>query len=230
MKFELGPYRRGISDEDLIQDVKEVAARNGKDTVTIADYERLGKYHPSTLQRRFRSWFNVLEEAGLKESRSKLNIPDDELFKNVEDIWISLGRQPLYSEIKKPLSRYSAGTYENRFGSWRRALEAFVAYINEDSAEDGGVANETSQPADRADQTRVARRTKREISERLRFSVLLRDGFRCQSCGSSPVKSPGIELQVDHILPWSEGGETIAENLQTKYKECNQGKGNAFDE
>lgn len=230
MKFELGPYHRGVSDEDLTQDVKEVAARTGKDTVTIADYERLGKYHPSTLQRRFRSWFNVLEEAGLKESRSKLNIPDDELFKNVEDIWISLGRQPLYSEIKKPLSRYSAGTYENRFGSWRRALAAFVAYINEDSEEDGGEAYETSQPANRADQTRVARRTKREISERLRFSVLLRDGFRCQSCGRSPVKSPGVELQVDHIVPWSKGGETIAENLQTKCKECNQGKGNAFDE
>ncbi len=229
MKFELQPYHRDVPDEYLIEDVKAVAKKTGRDTVTIADYERLGKYHPATLQRRFRSWFKVLEKAGLQESRSQLNIPDRELFKNIEDTWISLGRQPKYSEITKPLSRYSASTYENRFGSWRKALEAFVAYINADSAEDGEEANGTSQPADEADQKKVTRRTKREISERLRFSVLLRDGFRCQSCGRSPVKSPGIELQVDHIVPWSQGGETVADNLQAKCAECNQGKGNAFD-
>ncbi len=45
MKFELEPRHRDVPDEDLIQDVKEVAKRTGKDTVTIADYERLGKYH-----------------------------------------------------------------------------------------------------------------------------------------------------------------------------------------
>lgn len=229
MKFELVPNHRDVPDDDLIQDAKEVARRTGRDTVTLREYETFGRYHPTTLQRRFRSWFVVLQKAGLQESRPQLNIPEEELFDNVKDVWISLGRQPKYSEMKKPLSRYAGGTYEKRFGSRRKALEAFVAYLNLDSAEDKEEVNETSQPADEAGRERTTRRTKREISERLRFSVLLRDGFRCQSCGRSPLKSPGIELQVDHIVPWSQGGETTARNLQAKCKQCNQGKGNAFD-
>src|SRR5664280_240766 len=108
MKFELAPNHRDVPDEDLIQDVKEVAKRTGRDTVTLREYETLGKYHPTTLQRRFRSWFTVLKKAGLQESRSEFNIPDEKLFKNIEDMWISLGRQPKSTEIKNPFSRYGA--------------------------------------------------------------------------------------------------------------------------
>jgi len=75
----------------------------------------------------------------------------------------------------------------------------------------------------------VKHKTKREISERMRFRILMRDGFACKACGRSPATEIGVELHVDHILPWSKGGETVEENLSTKCKECNLGKGNAFD-
>ena len=88
---------------------------------------------------------------------------------------------------------------------------------------------ETEVPDNKAVEEKRILRTKREISERLRFSILLRDGFRCQACGRSPLNSPGVELHVDHVIPWSQGGETITDNLQTKCKECNLGKGNAFN-
>ncbi len=51
-----------------------------------------------------------------------------------------------------------------------------------------------------------------------------RDGFRCRACGSSPAKRHAVSLQVDHVLPWSRGGETIFENLQTLCETCNIGK------
>ncbi|RKX24889.1 MAG: hypothetical protein DRP45_07160 [Candidatus Zixiibacteriota bacterium] len=35
-------------------------------------------------------------------------------------------------------------------------------------------------------------------------------------------------MEVDHKIPWSKGGETIEENLQTLCSECNQGKSNLF--
>jgi hypothetical protein len=54
--------------------------------------------------------------ADLQDSRSRLNISNEELFQNIESIWVHFGRQPKYDEIKKPLSKFSAGTYENRFG------------------------------------------------------------------------------------------------------------------
>ena len=35
-----------------------------------------------------------------------------------------------------------------------------------------------------------------------------------------------VELHVDHIKPWSKGGETVLENLQTLCATCNLGKSN----
>lgn len=229
MKFKLKSYNRNTPDEDLINDVIVVSKKTGRSTVTIAEYEEHGKYHPSTLQRRFGSWFTVLKNAGLEKSRSELNIPENELFRNIEDIWIQLGRQPKYDEVKKPFSKYSAGTYDKRFGSWLKALEKFVEYINEEDNETNEENSEDIQVSNIQEKP-TKRRTKRNISDRLRFTILMRDGFTCQSCGASPTKERGVELHVDHILPWSKGGETKEINLQTKCKQCNLGKGNAFNQ
>jgi 5-methylcytosine-specific restriction endonuclease McrA len=34
----------------------------------------------------------------------------------------------------------------------------------------------------------------------------------------------GVVLHVDHIIPWSKGGQTVDENLQTLCDRCNLGK------
>ncbi len=230
MKFELEPYHRDTPSEELISDIKNVAGKLKKRSVTIAEYEQHGKYHPSTLQRRFGSWFKVLENADLKDSRSRLNIPEEDLFKNIEAMWIKLGRQPKYTEVKKPFSLFSAGTYDKRFGSWRKALEKFVTYINSDILDEEQNNANLTESNDTERSTRAFKhKTKREISDRLRFRILMRDGFTCKKCGRSPMKEMGVELHVDHILPWSKGGETVQENLETKCEKCNLGKGNAFN-
>lgn len=69
-----------------------------------------------------------------------------------------------------------------------------------------------------------AHKTKREISVSLRFKILKRDNFKCCACGASPAKDPSVELHVDHIVPWSKGGESTEENLQTLCSKCNLGK------
>jgi 5-methylcytosine-specific restriction endonuclease McrA len=231
MNFELEDSLRGAPDEDLLEDLRRSAKALGRETITIAEYAERGKAHPSTIQRRFGSWPEALKLAGLQPSRSKIGITDDELFENVKSLWISLGRQPRYSEVRRPSSKFSAGTYENRFGSWSKALRKFVAWVNSDSPERSQQNVEEEQGAARST-LQIAptkRRTPREISDRQRFRILVRDGFRCKSCGASPLKKPGIDLHVDHILPWSKGGETTDDNLETKCKQCNLGKGNAFN-
>jgi len=45
----------------------------------------------------------------------------------------------------------------------------------------------------------IKRKTKRNISDRLRFTILMRDGFTCQSCGASPTKERGVELHVTYL-------------------------------
>jgi len=56
------------------------------------------------------------------------DVSKEELFRNLREVWDKLGRQPRRNEMKRPLSRYSGGTYERRFSTWRRALEEFVAF------------------------------------------------------------------------------------------------------
>lgn len=223
--FEIKIYYRNTPEEDLIQDLKNVSSNLCKNPITRSDYEAHGKFSATTMCRRFGSWSKALSKAGLKPSAARFNIPEEKLLDNIKDVWIKLGRQPKYDEMRVPLSKYSASTYGNRFGSWGGALERFIQFVNENDEPDPTEFVE-SLPAE----ARVApRKTKRDISDRLRFRVLMRDGFTCQSCGASPIKSRDVKLHVDHILPWSKGGETEAENLQTKCKQCNLGKGNVFD-
>ena len=67
------------------------------------------------------------------------------------------------------------------------------------------------------------KRGHRPISGSIRYEVLKRAGFRCELCGISAEEK---SLEVDHIHPWSKGGETVMENLQLLCSRCNQGKSN----
>ena len=189
--------------------------------VTCASYLLTRPYHSTTLTRRFGGWFKVLEIVGLDKTRSPLNISEEDLFKNLEEVWTKIGKQPRYRELQKPLSKYSAGTYENRFGSWRNALKKFVAYIRneEKSCSEKAIEKLSARPL-------TQHKTKRGINWRLLFIVMRRDNFKCKSCGRSPATDSSIVLHVDHIKAWANGGETVLENLQTLCSKCNIGKSN----
>ena len=213
MRFELEPHHRDVPDTELIDDLIRVAAKTGASSVTIDTYNEHGRYHATTLTRRFGSWFKALELAGLKKTRN-LNIPNEALFENLVEVWTKLGRQPKYDDLTKDVSLYSSGTYEKRFGSWRKSLEAFVAWANE------GV----TPPVESFATGQAGRRTPRAANWRQRAIVLMRDGARCRLCGATPQS--GARLHIDHILPWSKGGETVLENLQVLCEQCNIGKSN----
>ena len=61
------------------------------------------------------------------------------------------------------------------------------------------------------------------IPKELRYKILKRDRFTCQSCGA---RAPEVELEVDHKIPVSKGGTDDESNLITKCKDCNRGKSN----
>jgi hypothetical protein len=219
MKFELNHDRRNISDDDLLADLRRVAADQSEQQVKQRTYKDHGKFGVRTVIRRFGTWNGAVKAAGL-DTPIERYVPDAGLFAALYDLWVSLGRQPSYSEVQKPACRFHVATYERRFGSWRQALEAFVSYANS-AGKDA--------PEAPADAGAGSRRTSRSPDLRLRFKVLQRDHFRCCSCGASPSITPGVALQVDHIKPWSRGGETVIENLQTLCLACNQGKTNHHD-
>lgn len=68
----------------------------------------------------------------------------------------------------------------------------------------------------------VARIGQREpISRDLRRLIWHRDGRRCTFCGDGQVR-----LQLDHIVPWSAGGQDISTNLRLLCAPCNKGRSN----
>lgn len=226
MKFELKKYSRSnrkdyrnVTDDELIADLRDVANKLQKDSVTSREYDQQGKFNSHIFDRRFGGWLNALEKTGLQKTRN-YNITNEEAFQNLENIWIKLGRQPIREELCAPLSKYSGSFYEYRFGTWQKALAKFVAHINnEESSSLEEIKTLEIDPSTR-------HKTKRGINLRLRFIVMRRDNFKCRLCGRNPATNPKIVLCVDHIVPWSKGGETIPDNLQTLCSTCNIGKGN----
>ena len=65
------------------------------------------------------------------------------------------------------------------------------------------------------------------MTDKLRYSILKRDGFHCQICGRGA--EDGVKLHVDHIIPVSKGGKTVPENLRTLCEDCNLGKGDELE-
>lgn len=236
-----------VSNEDLFEDLRRVAKELQSDTVSYDAYKKHGKYSDEVFFRRFGKWNTALQKAGLKGTGfSKDKITEQQCFDEIERIWIKLGRQPTSTDIiKGGISIYSIDPFKRRFGGWRKALEAFVDYINatndnqnngnEDDENSNRVnettnetgANEESFEEDGCVSTELIHskhQTSRNINTRLRFLVLKRDNFKCCACGASPAKDPAVVLHVDHIIPWSKGGETTLDNLQTLCSKCNLGK------
>ena len=226
-----------IKNEDYYDDLQQIAKQLNKDTVLYEDYKMYGKYAAEHVFSRFKTWDKALMAAGLQPTGlARSRIDEQTLFDELERIWTKLGRQPTSTDITKGnVSKYSLDTYKRRFGGWRKALQAFVEYINSDNSEEieEKITEIKINSQDNISKSvnvekllqKKEHRTSRNINARMRFKVLKRDNFKCCACGASPAKDPSVELHVDHIVPWSKGGETVIDNLQTLCSKCNLGKG-----
>lgn len=192
--------------------------------LSAGEYDKYGQYNHYKIVRIFGSWNAALKAAGLYYNVAK-NLTEEELFDNLLNIWQKLGRQPYYRDLHRPLSICSAKPYVTKYGSWYNALEKFVDYMNKDEVEQ--IKQVTRRTEDEHQNNKImTHKTSSNINLRLRYQVLKRDNFKCVICGRSPAKDPNIELHIDHIIPWSKGGETIIDNLRTLCSDCNLGKSN----
>lgn len=208
-----------VTDEELLADLQRVATLNGKKELSQKRYKELdGAYDTKTYHRRFGTWNKALALVEIKPA-NEINYSDERLFENILTLWQHYGQQPRKAQLASFPSIVSEGPYKRRFSSWMTALEAFVNYANASEIE--AVEESSTLPKQR--------KTGRDPSLRLRWKVLQRDRFTCCACGKSPALAPGVELHVDHIVPWSKGGDTVSENLQTLCSQCNLGKSNVTE-
>lgn len=217
MKIKFENYKnQKISDEDLLKDMKDVCKKFNLKSLSMEEYSNFGRYNTSTIIRRFGSWNKALILANINIRNRAFS--EQELFDNLKDVWVAKAKQPARRDMdNKNISSISSGAYFRKYGSWSNALKAFINYINQN---EGNINYEKTKYANNNHSTN------RDINLRLRFKVLQRDNFKCKICGESPATNPNVKLHVDHIQPYSKGGETIIENLQTLCSNCNWGKSN----
>ena len=199
----------------MIFDLQSVHERLNSESLTQKQYGEYGKYNSDNIARRFGGWNNALQKAGISPS-SNVQHTEQELYDNIERVWIAKGKQPVRSDMdSKEISLVSSGSYKRKFGSWNNALRCFVEYINQTGQES---------TSDSESSEIVVCDYNRNVNLRLRFLVMKRDNFKCQLCGASPATNPSVILHIDHIIPFSKGGKTKIDNLQTLCSSCNLGK------
>ncbi len=206
-----------LTKEMLIADLKRVSKKIETTQIKYNDIKLHSNYSITSYRNHFGTLRNALEAAGLCSSRN-WGTSEKEYLENIKNVWEFYGKQPAMSEMNKHPSKHSSSSYIHFFGSWTEALKRFINYINDEPL--------TVQINYNTNNIPQKHQTSRNPNWRLRFLVLKRDNFTCKACGKSPAKDRDIELHVDHIIPWSKGGETVFDNLQTLCSQCNIGKSN----
>jgi hypothetical protein len=108
-----------ISDEELLNDMRiSFGKTDGK--LTIEDYRDVGNHSANTVKRRFGSWLNALESAGLPQTREK-NATKEKLLEDLKLVALKLGRSPSIREYTEH-AEFSGQTVRDEFGSWGNAI------------------------------------------------------------------------------------------------------------
>ncbi len=232
---------RRYDDEAMLETLRAAARAKGSDVLRSSDIKRYTGRRTSYYDERFGSWAEAVERAGLKPVWLRALYSEAACFDNLRRVWMHLRRPPRGGEMARPPSTIREDIYRRRWGSWRAALEAFVARVNAtpDDPLRGAVrawsaslrGRDSAQGAARAP---LPPALLHGAKAALRLKILERDGFRCVLCGASPAHDPAhlprTRLEIDHITPFARGGRTEAANLRTLCHACNAGRGAANDE
>ncbi len=193
------PSRR-MSDEDILQELRELAARLGKTELIVADIAEHLPFSGKTLRKRWGTSRAAFEAAGLATTRMGRRYTDEECFANLLTVWTHYRRPPTRYEMGLPPSQVGSKAYVMRFKTWNKALAAFVERVNQDREPE---KDKLSAPVPVLSSANRLPEESRDIPLGLRFRVLHRDRFKCVLCGDHPARNAECVLHVDHVIPWS---------------------------
>jgi hypothetical protein len=199
-------FMKSYDLESIAAEMRRIARKLGKQTLTWDDIDNHGHLSPVTVKRKFGTMQKAHAAADLVPPTGRLT--DAEILKALVSLWKitgeQSGRSPLARELKEYGSPAKIDLIMTRFGSWRLALAA-AATIAPASLTNG--------------MNKFPRPPRRPISMHTRFLIFKRDLYICQIC-----RRAGGVLEVDHVKPRALGGSDKVDNLQTLCSECNRGK------
>lgn len=242
-KFEFGrPPKKKISAQEILDELEKVAKHFDYSYVRRKDFDKIAKIHSATVERCFGgSWSKAilalkerLKQKNINISPNKRrNISERELFEEMERIWRLVGHRPSKDEWAANDPKFSNDTVYRRFGGWTNACLKFIEFKSGGPVTAGGeewVNRNNKVPSTHGNKDTYNKAIQKSIEKtraiplNIRVKILSRDNFRCVFCGKSPATDIGIKLHVDHIIPFSKGGRTTVDNLQTLCQDCNLGK------
>jgi hypothetical protein len=198
---------RRIPDDELIRDLRRLKAELGR-TPRQIDVTEYGEYSPRPYYRRWDSWDDVLDAAGLEIDRNP-GVSRDDLLAELQRLGDELGHTPRFNEMNQH-GRYSVWPYLRAFEGWNDALRAAGFSTNK---EHGVVSGHLEYGPDWPKQ---------------RARALRRDGWKCQECGLTMNAHRSIwngeGLHVHHVEKLREFDTPEAanrlENLLTVCRRC----------
>lgn len=226
-----------IETAEVVAELKRVAKFYNYRKFTYHEFNKVAETcKGTTVLRIFGSWGKALQTINhpLEERKAtRTQISTEELFREMDRIWSKLGHRPSKSEWEVSSPKYSYGGIYKRFSGWTNACLKFIEYksggeVTADNATDNNKNHVGGQTDKLKYSTKKSHKIEksRTIPLSIRVKVLSRDNFKCVFCGKSPAIHPGIILHIDHIKPFSKGGDNSLENLQTLCNKCNLGKSN----
>jgi hypothetical protein len=227
-----------IPKREVLAELERVAELRGYVEFGRRDFNQMATISAATVMRAFDGWSNAiaalrrtLASRGIElKDRSKRQYAELELFAEMERIWRELGHRPSRIEWRASKPQISNATYVRYFGGWPQACLRFLEHRS--SSSKVGQAPATAHAPRAVVKTKrnaPAVEAGRDVPAGLRLRVYEKDRFRCVYCGRTPITELSVELHVDHIAPFSRGGKTTLENLQTLCSVCNLGKGARAD-
>jgi hypothetical protein len=216
-----------LSREEMLSELEKAAEKFNYIEFGWRDFNKVANISANPVKKEFGGWRKALAELKeLLQSKGKdlslRKVPpnrihsDKDMFDEMEKIWKELGHRPSRTEweLAKPKIHYN--TYKQRFGGWQNACLKFIEYKmgGEIEIDEGKEEVEFEKP-EKIKKVEYKTGDTRTIPVSVHLKVLSRDNYRCVFCGRSPATDIGVRLYLDHIKPFSKGGKSTEENLQT---------------
>ncbi|HGJ66775.1 TPA: hypothetical protein ENS27_15545 [bacterium] len=124
-----------MTQERIIEEIKRIAQKLGKNQLSLSEFRSNSDISDWHIWKLFASWNEAVQKAGLTLHTEKAKIAEDDLFIEMERVFLDCSGICNRTRFAK-LASYSVDVYKNRFGGrWNNILMAFQNWLKESNRE-----------------------------------------------------------------------------------------------